>query len=80
MLGQEPRWGGGRRGGTRGRRLAGEAVEPPVPVFIISPDALLRGTLLIKPGDFLCLAGEAHRAGRQGRARLEVHAQKVEAT
>jgi hypothetical protein len=34
----------------------------------------------MKPGDFLCLAGEAHRAGRQGRARLEIHAQKVEAT
>jgi hypothetical protein len=56
----------------------------------ISPDALWRGTfllrqgyggqVLIKPGDFLCLAGETHRAGRQGRARLEVHAQKVEAT
>jgi hypothetical protein len=85
MVGQGPHWRGGRRGGTRrggarGSRLADEAVQPPVPVFVISPDALWRGTLLMKPGDFLCLAGEAHRTGRQWRARLEIHAQKVEAT
>ena len=34
----------------------------------------------MKPGGFLCMSGEAHRAGREGRARLEIHAQKVEAT
>ena len=73
------RRGGCRRGGARGSRLADEAVQPLLPVLAISPDALVRGTLLIKPGDFLCLAGEAHRAGRQGRTRLEIHAQKVEA-
>ena len=36
--------------------------------------------MLIKPGDFLCLAGEADGTGREGRTRLKVHAQKVEAT
>ena len=88
-----------RRGVPRGPGLrgrggwvgpVGEAAEPPCPMRFISPDALWRGTfllrqgyggqVLIKPGDFLCLAGEAHRAGCQGRTRLEVHAQKVEAT
>ena len=34
----------------------------------------------MKPGGFLWLSGEAHRAGREGRTRLEIHAQKVEAT
>jgi hypothetical protein len=34
----------------------------------------------MKPGGFLCISGEAHRAGREGRTRLEIHAQKVEAT
>ena len=98
-----------RRGVPRGPGLrgrggwvgpVGEAAEPPCPMRFISPDALWRGTfllrqgyggqvllrqgyggqVLIKPGDVVCLAGEAHRAGRQGRTRLEVHAQKVEAT
>jgi hypothetical protein len=83
-LGGPRLWG---RGGWVGP--VGEAAEPPCPMRFISPDALLRGTfllrqgyggqVLIKPGDFLCLAGEAHRAGRQGRTRLEIHAQKVEA-
>ena len=51
-----------------------------LPVLSIPPDALWRGTLLMKPGGFLCMSGEAHRAGREGRTRLEIHAQKVEAT
>jgi hypothetical protein len=45
----------------------------------ISPNALGGGTLLIKPGDFLCLAGETHGTGRERRRGLEVDAQKVEA-
>ena len=75
MVGQGPhgrgtRRRGTRRGGTRGSRLADEAVQPLLPVVAISPDALWRGTFLLrqgyggqvlmKPGDFLCLAGEAH--------------------